>query len=335
MQAYQIHEFGDPRGLRRVELPSPTARPGEVVVRVRAVSLNYRDLLVAKGLYNPKLKLPRVPVSDGAGEVVAVGEGAGRFKPGDRVLAAFMPAWVDGPLDDAKSRSALGGDADGILAQEIAIAEEGLARIPDHLSFEEASTLPCAAVTAWNALIEHGKIKPGDTVLTQGTGGVSLFAIQFARMAGARIIATSSSDAKLARAIALGADEGINYVSTPKWEERVRELTGGAGVDHIVEVGGAGTLPKSFRAVRPGGTISLIGVLSGFGDVNPMPLLMRNIRLQGIFVGPRRILDDVCKAVAQHRMRPVIDRVFEFEDAPGALAHLESGTHIGKIVIHV
>jgi NADPH:quinone reductase-like Zn-dependent oxidoreductase len=333
MRAYQLPEFGGPRSLRRVELPGPTPRHGEVLIRVRAVSLNYRDLLVARGQYNPKLKLPRIPASDAAGDVVALGGGTTRFQVGDKVVAAFMPAWVDGGLTTAAARSALGGDAEGVLAEEVAIPEAGLARIPDHLSFEEASTLPCAAVTGWSALIDQGGIKPGDTVLTQGTGGVSLFAIQFARMAGAQVVVTSSSDAKLARALALGAHEGINYKSDPNWDERARELTGGVGVDHIVELGGAGTLPRSFRAVRPSGTISLIGVLSGFGEVNPLPLLMRNLRLQGVFVGPRRVLDDVCKAVALHRMRPVIDRVFEFEQAAEALAHLESGTHFGKIVI--
>jgi NADPH:quinone reductase-like Zn-dependent oxidoreductase len=246
-----------------------------------------------------------------------------------------MPAWIDGPLNDDGYRSALGGDAEGMLAQEVVIREDGLSRIPDYLSFEEAATLPCAALTAWNALIESGHLKPGETVLTQGTGGVSLFAVQIAKMAGARVIITSSSDEKLARARELGADEGINYRTTPDWEKRVLELTGGRGVDLIVELGGAGTLPKSFRAVRLGGTIALIGVLSGFGDVNPMPVLMRSIRLQGIFVGPRRALDDLCRGFAAREIRPVIDRVFDFEHAADALAHLESGSHYGKIVIRV
>lgn len=333
MQAYQLQRFDGPSGLARVELPSPTPGPGEVVVRIRALSLNYRDLLTSQGLYNPKLRLPLVPVSDGAGEVVALGPGASRFQPGDRVVVAFMPGWVDGPLTAAAARSALGGESSGLLAEEVAVPERGLVRLPDQIGFEEAAALPCAAVTAWNALIDLGRIKPGDSVLTLGTGGVSLFAVQFARIAGARVIVTSSSDEKLARAADLGAHEGVNYKTNPDWDKQVRALTGGVGVDHVVELGGAGTLPRSLRAVRPGGTVSLIGVLAGFGQFDPLPILMHNIRMQGVFVGPRRVLEDVCRAVALHRTFPVVDRVFEFDQAPEALARLASGAHFGKIVI--
>ena len=252
MKAYRLHEFSGPESLRREELPSPTPGPGQVLVRVRAASLNYRDLMISRGVYNPKMPLPRIPLSDGAGEVVAAGPGASRFKPGDRVAANFMPAWIGGQLDETKARSALGGEVDGMLAEEVALPEDGLVRIPEHLSFEEAATLPCAALTAWHALVVSGGIKPGDTVLTQGTGGVSIFAIQFARLAGARVIATSSHDDKLERVKELGASDGINYKTTPDWDRRVRELTGGVGVDHVVEVGGAGTLREVDQG-RPAG----------------------------------------------------------------------------------
>jgi NADPH:quinone reductase-like Zn-dependent oxidoreductase len=335
MKAYRLHEFSGPEALRRAELPSPTPGNGQVLVRVRAVSLNYRDLLISRGVYNPKMALPRIPISDGAGEVIALGPGTSRFKPGDRVAANFMPAWVGGQLDDAKVRSALGGEVDGMLSQEVALPEEGLVQVPAHLSFEEAATLPCAALTAWHALVFGGGIKPGDTVLTQGTGGVSIFAIQFARLAGARVIATSGHDEKLARVKELGASDVINYRTTPAWDKPVRELTGGVGVDQVVEVGGAGTLARSIKSVRLGGYIALIGVLSGLGEVNPMPILMRSIRLQGIFVGSRSMFEAMNRAIAANKLRPVIDRVFEFNDAVAALKHLESGAHFGKVVIRV
>jgi NADPH:quinone reductase-like Zn-dependent oxidoreductase len=334
MKAFRLHDFGGPDGLRLDDVPDPTPGPGDVLFRLRAVSLNYRDLLVAKGLYNPKLKLPFVPISDGAGEVHAIGAGVTRFKPGDRVVASFMPDWVDGPADDEKGRSALGGGGLGLLAEQAVLPERGLLPIPSHLSFEEASTLPCAAVTAWNALFEKASVRPGETVLVQGTGGVSLFALQFARLAGARVIATSSSDQKLARAIELGATDGINYKATPDWDKRARELTAGRGVDRIIEVGGAGTLPRSMRAVRVAGCIALIGVLSGpTGEVNPMPIVMKTIRAQGIFVGSRTMFEAMNRAIEISQLHPVIDRVFDFDQAPEALKYLESGAHFGKVVI--
>jgi NADPH:quinone reductase-like Zn-dependent oxidoreductase len=335
MRAYRLHEFTGPDALRCENLPAPTPGPGQVQVRIRAVSLNYRDLLISRGIYNPKLPLPRIPLSDGAGEVQVTGAGVTQFKPGDRVAANFMPAWVGGQLDATRARSALGGDVDGVLAEEVVLPAEGLVRIPDHLTFEEAATLPCAAVTAWHALVVGGGIKPGDTVLTQGTGGVSIFALQFARLAGARVIATSSHDEKLARLKELGASDVINYKTTADWDAKARELTGGVGVDHVVEVGGAGTLARSIRAVRLGGYIALIGVLSGLGDVNPMPILMKSVRVQGIFVGSRTMFEAMNQAIQVNRLHPVIDRVFEFGDAVEALKHLESGGHFGKVVVRI
>jgi NADPH:quinone reductase-like Zn-dependent oxidoreductase len=333
MKAYRLHEFAGPDALRCEDLATPTPGPGQALVRIKAVSLNYRDLLISKGLYNPKLRLPMIPLSDGAGEVLVTGAGVTRFKPGDRVAACFMPAWVGGPLDETGARSALGGEVDGVLAEEVVLPAEGLVRIPDHLNFAEAATLPCAAVTAWHALLVGGGIKPGDTVLTQGSGGVSVFALQFARLAGARVIATSSQDEKLARLKELGASELINYNATPNWENTARELTGGVGVDQVVEVGGAGTLPRSVRAVRLGGYIALIGVLAGLGEVNPMPILMKSVRVQGIFVGSRAMFEAMNRAIEVNRLHPVIDRVFEFDQAVAALKHLESGNHVGKVVI--
>ncbi|MBV8610263.1 MAG: NAD(P)-dependent alcohol dehydrogenase [Singulisphaera sp.] len=335
MRAYRIHDYAGLEAFRREELSTPKPGPGQALVRIHATSLNYRDLLVAKGLYSRQLPLPLVPLSDGAGEVVEVGPGVTRVKPGDRVAPSFMQAWIEGGPTEEKAKSALGGTIDGVLAELVVLGQDGLVAVPDHLSFEEAATLPCAAVTAWHALFGEGSIKPGDTVLVQGTGGVSLFALQFARMAGARVIATSSSDEKLERVRALGASDGINYKTTPDWDRRARELTGGRGVDHVVEVGGAGTLPRSLNAVRMGGRISQIGILSGAGEVNPIPILMKNVHVQGIFVGSRAMFEDMNRAIGLSQLRPVIDRVFDFDVARDALRHMESGAHFGKIVIRV
>ncbi|MGO9470694.1 MAG: zinc-dependent alcohol dehydrogenase family protein [Isosphaeraceae bacterium] len=335
MKAYRLQHFGGPLGWKLEDLPSPIPGPGEVLIRTRAVSLNFRDLLLCKGHYNPRLRMPVIPVSDGAGEVVATGAGATRFRPGERVAVSFMPRWIDGLLDETKARSALGGESDGMLAEECVVNEGGLVAIPGHLSYEEAAALPCAGVTAWNAVVVSGAVKPGDTVLVQGTGGVSIFALQFARLAGARVIATSSQDTKLQRALQLGASDGINYKTTPDWGKKVRELTAGLGVDHIIEVGGAGTLAASLRAVRLGGHIALIGVLSGAGEVNPMPILMKGVRVHGIFVGSRAMFEAMNRAIEVNQLRPVIDRVFAFDQAQEALKHLESGAHFGKVVIRV
>lgn len=336
MQAYELSAFGFD-SLKLVDKPRPTVGPFQVLLKVRACSLNYRDLMIAKGQYNPKLKMPAVPLSDGMGEVIEIGPGVTRVKVGDRVAAAFMPKWVAGEIDEPKARSALGGGGpDGMLAELVAIHEEGVVHLPEHLSDEEGATLPCAAVTAWHALVGEGSLKAGDSVLVLGTGGVSIFALQFARLQGARVIVTSSSDAKLKRALAMGASDGINYTTTPKWEDRVRELTAGRGVDYVVEVGGAGTLTQSMKAVRPGGQISLIGVLSGgTGQINPLPILMRNIRVQGIFVGSREMFEAMNRAIDLAKLKPVVDRVFPFAEAVDAFRTMETGAHFGKVVIRM
>jgi NADPH:quinone reductase-like Zn-dependent oxidoreductase len=335
MKAYRIHDTKGLDGLAPDDLPSPAPGQGEVLVRVRAVSLNYRDLLVIKGSYSRNLPLPMVPCSDGAGEVAAVGPGVTGFKPGDRVAGCFFSGWNSGPLTEAAGKTALGGAVDGMLVEEKVLPAEGLVAIPGHLSFEQAATLPCAGVTAWNALVESGGVRPGETVLVQGTGGVSLFALQFARMAGAGVIATSSRDDKLQRARDLGAMAGINYKTTPEWGNAVRALAGGSGVDHVVEVGGAGTLGQSLKAVKVGGHVALIGVLSGVGEANLTPILMKNVRVQGIYVGSRAMFEAMNRAIDAHRLQPVVDRVFPFDQARQAYAHLESGGHFGKVVIRV
>ena len=335
MKRYELTAFGLEH-LKLVERPRPEAGYGRAVVRVTAASLNYRDVMVVKGVYDPKMPLPRVPFSDGAGVVESVGPGVTRVKPGDRVAGIFMQAWIDGPLTDAASGSALGGAIDGVLSEYVALDADGLVRTPAHLSDEQAACLPCAAVTAWNALVTQGNLKAGDTVLVQGTGGVSLFALQFARLHGARVIATSGSDEKLARARSLGAAEGVNYKTNPDWDKAVLDLTGGAGVDHVVEVGGAGTLEKSLRAVRAMGTVSQIGVLTGVTkDLNIAPVLMKHVRLQGIYVGSRAMFEDMNRAIEAGKLVPVVDRVFPFDQAAEALRHMESGAHFGKIVVRV
>lgn len=333
MKLYAIADGFGLENLRVLERPRPEPGPGQVLVRVGAVSLNYRDLLVVKGAYNPRMPLPRVPCSDAAGEVVALGPGATRVQVGQRVAGLFMPGWLEGELTDGKAKSALGGSVDGVLTEYVVLDESAVVPVLAHLSDEEAATLPCAAVTAWNALVASGGVRPGDVVLTQGTGGVSLFALQFARLAGARVIATSSSDEKLARVAGMGADAGVNYRTTPEWGDEVRKLTGGRGVDHVVEVGGAGTLPQSLRAVRTAGHVALIGVLTGYGQVNPLPILMKGVRVTGIYVGSREMFEAMNRAIAQHQLRPVIDRVFPFEKAADAYRHLQGAAHVGKVVI--
>jgi NADPH:quinone reductase-like Zn-dependent oxidoreductase len=331
MKAYELRGGFGIESLQLIDRPQPQPGPGQAMLKLRAWSLNYRDLMIVKGQYDPKLHLPLTPLSDGVGEVVAVGDGVRRVKIGDRVAPIFMQKWIDGELTEAKARSALGGAIDGLLAEYVTLDEDGLVHVPEHLSDEEAATLPCAAVTAWHALVTKGAVAAGNTVLVQGTGGVSLFALQFARLRGARVIATSSSAAKLARVLALGASDGVNYRTTPEWGQHVRDLTGGAGVDHVVEVGGAGTFRESLRAVRMGGRISLIGVLSGPGQVDPIPILMKNVCVQGILVGSRAMFEAMNATIAMQQLRPVVDRVFGFEEVQEAFRYMESGSHFGKI----
>ncbi|MBX3275402.1 MAG: NAD(P)-dependent alcohol dehydrogenase [Sandaracinaceae bacterium] len=333
-EAWRIEGGFGPDKLARGPHDPGEPGPGEARVRFTAWSLNYRDALIVAGLYNPKQKLPLVPLSDAAGVVDAVGPGVTRVAVGDRVCPAFAPAWIDGRPSAEDMRSALGSPGDGVAMRARCLPASGLVRVPAHLSDREAASLPCAATTAWNALFELGAIKPGETVLVQGTGGVSSFALQFAVMAGARVIVTSGSPEKAARARALGAFETIDYRKEPRWGERARELTG-EGVEHVIEVGGAGTIDQSLRAVRAGGTVSVIGVLAG--PAGPVPLtriLMTGVRLQGVFVGSRAMFERMNRAIEAAALRPVIDeRAFGFEELPAALARMQAGAHQGKITL--
>jgi NADPH:quinone reductase-like Zn-dependent oxidoreductase len=335
----RVHVIGPTFGLEALhveERPDPVPGPGQVLVRMKAAALNYRDLLMVEGQYNPKQPLPLVPLSDGAGEVVRTGDGVTRVRVGDRVAGIFAQKWLAGRPTREKLQSTLGGPLDGMLAELALLHEDGVVPVPAHLTDEEAATLPCAAVTAWSALVEQGGLTAGDTLVVLGTGGVSMFALQLGVLVGARVIVTSSSDRKLERARGLGAWETINYEATPDWEKRVRELTGGAGADHVLEVGGAGTFARSVRATRPGGQISLIGVLSGAAtQVSLNPILMQNIRVQGVIVGSRETFERLNRAVDAHRLRPVVDRVFAFEEARAALEHLRGRRHFGKLVVRI
>jgi NADPH:quinone reductase-like Zn-dependent oxidoreductase len=336
MKAFEIRKTFGLDALTPTERSDPSPGPGHVLLHIRAASLNYRDLLTVQGLYNPKQPLPLIPLSDGVGEVVRLGEGVTRVKEGDRVAGIFAQKWLAGEPTRQKLLATLGGPLDGMLADHIVLHEEGLVPVPAHLSDEEAATLPCAAVTAWSALVTQGGLKAGDTLLVLGTGGVSLFALQFARLLGARVIATSSSDEKLARARGLGASDLINYKATPDWEKKVKELTGGVGADHVLEVGGSGTLPRSLRAVRVGGHISLIGNLTGLtADLNLAPILMQNVRVQGVMVGSRETFETMNRAIALHKLRPVLDRVFPFAEARAAFEHLAGQGHFGKVGIRI
>ncbi len=333
MRAWQIPSFGID-SLELAERPDRKPGPGEVQVRVRAASFNYRDLLMVKGLYNPKLKLPRIPCSDGAGEVVAVGEGVATWKAGDRVAGIFMQNWIDGLATPAKVKGALGGDIDGMLADSVILHEAGLVAIPKHLSFEEAAALPCAAVTSWNALVV-ANLKPGATVLIQGTGGVSIFALQFARLMGMKVLGVSSSDEKLERARALGLHAGLNYRQTPEWDRWVLEQTDGEGVDLVVEVGGVGTLPRSLRAIRMGGTIAQIGVLTGPGEQLPLPMILhKQAHIRGIYVGSRRDFEEMNACIALAGLRPVIESR-PWAETRAVLHRMEAGDHFGKLVVTI
>ena len=334
MKCYEIRSPDGIDALVLTERPGPRPGPGQVLVRLRANAINYRDLLnvldpVARGIATP-----RIPNSDGAGDVVETGAGVTRFKPGDRVVGSFFQRWPAGPITAEAMASALGGPIDGLLTDHAVLEEDGLLAIPEHLSYEEAATLPCAALTAWHILVEMGRLKAGDTLLVLGTGGVSIFALQFAALQGARAIVTSSSDDKLRRAAELGAWRTINYRSNPDWEQEVLALTEGRGVDLVAEVGGAGTLEKSIQAVRVGGTIGLVGVLTG-GTIDPTSVMRKSIRLQGIYVGSRAMFENMNRAIAAGGLRPVIDKSFGFDEARAAYHHMQGAGHFGKIVITI
>lgn len=334
MKAYQVQNDGGIDAIASVELPDPQPGKKEVLVQIRAASLNFRDLIVTRGGYARNDRCPVIPLSDGAGEVLAVGKEVTRFQPGDRVANCFFEDWESGDVSEPQMWTARGGGIDGVLAEQVVVDERALVAFPPHLGYEQAATLPCAGVTAWQALVTLGAVKAGDSVLTLGTGGVSIFALQFAKMHGAKVIITSSSDRKLARARELGADETINYKKTPDWEKTVKELTGGRGVDNVVELGGPGTLEKSLACVKVSGRVSLIGVLTGTdGAVNPLPALFNRITIQGVYVGSRTMFEDMNRAIASNGLEPVIDRVFNFADAKDAYRHLRSGEHLGKVVI--
>jgi NADPH:quinone reductase-like Zn-dependent oxidoreductase len=334
MRAYEIVSDGGVDALALNERQSPQPGQGEIRVAVRASAINYRDLSTIEDPVPRGIVYPLVPNSDGAGEVIGVGDGVTRFKVGDRVAGCFFQDWSDGSISAAAMASAMGGAIDGVLAEEVVLNEAGAVHIPPHLSYEEGATLPCAGLTAWNCLVEQGGLKPGKTALFLGTGGVSIIGLQIAKMMGARAIITSSSEAKLERAGKLGADELINYRENPDWQARVLELTDGAGVDVTIETGGGGTLEKTMEATRIGGTISLIGVLTG-GTINPTTVMRKSIRLQGVYVGSRRMFEDMNAALALNRVHPVIDQVFEFEDARAAYHTMRGAGHFGKLVVKV
>ncbi len=335
MKVWQIQSFGIDE-LVLEDVPQPRPGRGEVLVKVYAASLNYRDLLTVRGHYNPKMPLPRIPCSDGAGEVVEVGEDVNAVAVGQRVAGIFMQNWLDGPPTAERSRGALGGDIDGMLAEYVVLPQTGVVGIPEHLSFAEASTLPCAGLTAWNALVNAAQVKAGDVVVTQGTGGVSIFALQFAKMMGATVIGTSSSDEKLERAKILGMNAGLNYRQTPDWAKWVLQETNNCGADLTVEVGGAGTFNQALQAVRFGGTVAQIGVLSQSDQPLPIaPLLRRQVRIHGVYVGSRAHFETMNRAIVATQLRPVVDKIFAFSQAREALTIMQKGGHFGKIVIQL
>jgi NADPH:quinone reductase-like Zn-dependent oxidoreductase len=337
MRVYQLPKGGAGiDALVQTDRPDPKPAYRQILVRIKACSLNFRDLAIVRGTYRMPVRENVIPLSDGAGEVIEIGQGVTRIKVGDRVAGNFFQRWSGGePAPDAH-RSALGGGIDGVLADYAVLEEDGAVKIPPHLSPEEGATLPCAAVTVWNAMMEHAKLKAGDTILLQGTGGVSIFGLQFAHVMGIRAIITSSSDEKLKRAKALGAALGINYKNTPDWEKAAMEFTGGVGVDHVVEVGGAATLARSFGAIRVGGKVTLIGGLSGGAtELNPGLIFARRANVQGISVGSSQMFEAMNRAIEANALKPVIDKVFGFAEVQAAYRHMAAGAHFGKIVIRV
>ncbi len=337
MRAYQLPKGGvGIDAITKVERPQPKPAHRQVLVKVAACSLNFRDLGIVRGTYRMPVRENIVPLSDGAGEVVEAGAGVTRVKVGDKVAGCFFQRWPGGEPPPDVQAGALGGGTDGMLAEYVVLEEEGVVKVPAHLSLEEGATLPCAAVTVWNAMMEHAKLVGGQTVLLQGTGGVSVFGLQLARAMGIVSVITSSSDDKLAKAKTLGAAHTINYKTTPDWEKAAMEFTGGRGVDHVVEVGGAGTLARSFGAIRVGGRISMIGGLSGAAtELDPRLIMARRANIQGISVGSTQMFEALNRAIAANGIKPVIDKVFGFDEARAAYQHMASGAHFGKIVIRV
>jgi NADPH:quinone reductase-like Zn-dependent oxidoreductase len=320
-----------------VDKPDPKPAPGHVLVRMKAVSLNYRDLLMVQGMYGRGSASSTdviTPFSDGCGYVEAVGEGVTRFKVGDRVSTLFFQNWISGPPSLEKVSSALGFPIPGAGAELQTFSEQGLSKVPDFLTDQEVATLACAALTAWRGLFHDARLEPGDTVVLQGTGGVSIFGLQFAHAAGLRTLITSSSDEKLERAKALGADHLVNYKATPQWSKPVREATGGRGADFIMEVGGGGTIQESMRAVKLGGHIAVIGIVAGAGEpFNPAALIGNSAKLQGLSVGSREMFESMCRAIELHDIRPVVDKVYPFTEARAAFGAMAAGEHFGKIVL--
>ncbi|HVP85564.1 MAG TPA: NAD(P)-dependent alcohol dehydrogenase [Rhizomicrobium sp.] len=332
MRVWELENSFGIENLRLVEKPRPKPGKGQIVVGMKAAALNYRDLLTVKGMGGAGL--PLIPFSDGAGVVEDVGDGVTRFRPGDRVCPLFFQSWMEGPVTAESRNEALGGSVPGVLQEHILLSAEGASKIPDYLSFEEAATLPCAGLTAWRAIVDEAPIKAGDTILVQGTGGVSIFALQFAKAMGANVIATSSNDEKLTRAKKLGADHLVNYRTTPDWGKKALELTNGRGVDVVVEVGGEKTLSQSLMAARVGGAVVVIGVLSGFSENLPIPILFsKNLRMIGISVGSRAEFEAMTAAMDKWKLKPVVDKVYPLADVPAALEHMQSGAHFGKICV--
>jgi NADPH:quinone reductase-like Zn-dependent oxidoreductase len=332
LRYYHFPSFAGIEALQVGEREVPEPRPDEVLLHMRAWSLNYRDLLISEGKYGRGQKPDVVPLSDGAGEVVAIGDAVTRWRVGDRVMPIFMPRWIGGPPSTERIRGALGGPSNGVLAEYVVASESAVVAVPEHLNWEQAATLPCAAVTAWHAVVTLGQAAPGQLVLTLGTGGVSLFALQFAALSGASVVATSSSGAKLARLAELGAGTLLDYAKTQRWGREIFELTEG-GVDHVIEVGGAGTLGESVAATRIGGRVSVIGVLADGTGLDSSQLLMKGIAMQGMFVGSRDVFEEMNRALAQHKFQPVLDEVFPFSEAKAAYQHFASRSHFGKVAL--
>lgn len=335
MRVFQIEGDWGMENLNLSRRPEPTAGPGQVLVRMKASSLNYRDLVVpGRGYGSYTGNLPLIPVSDGSGVVSAVGDGVTRVAVGDRVCPSYFQRWISGEPDLERLTQSLGGPIDGTMTETMCLSEQGVVKVPDHLSDVEAASLPCAALTAWSALTMNGGTKPGDRVLVQGCGGVALFAVQFAKLLGAHVTVITSSEERMERVRQMGADAVVNYRAVPEWAKATRDITAGRGYDLIVELGGEKTLPQSLRCIRPGGVIAMIGILSGSSMATALGLIItRQVRLQGVTVGNRDGFEAMMRAIQQHKLKPVVDRTFAFEELKDAMAYLKSGVQFGKVCI--